>query len=297
MRRSVWIGFGGFCVLSSVSWLILPLAESGLPVLEQKFLLHVVTGLGALLFTNRGLWSRIHKLPWVLTAVGGVLFFGLPAVLIDSAGGGLPTVTNSATFALMPAMVVLFTVNSSEAVNKGEGRGLLTPAIAALGGLLLLLPVELPQSIKGWETLVMMFATVTLVAGSGVWMHRLMQSFKIADAFVAVCCANALFLLVWTVGTGSFVWQGRELSATVLTTMLIDLSTMLLALWLLREMSPVRFAARYLVIPLVAVMEGYVVLRPELTVRMVSGTVLLVAGTGWILLFSGSDDEVVLSLR
>jgi drug/metabolite transporter (DMT)-like permease len=59
----------------------------------------------------------------------------------------------------------------------------------------------------------------------------------------------------------------------------------------------VRFAARYLVIPLLTVVEGYVVLRPEVTARMVVGAVLLVGGTVWVLFSKASDDEVILSLR
>jgi drug/metabolite transporter (DMT)-like permease len=62
-------------------------------------------------------------------------------------------------------------------------------------------------------------------------------------------------------------------------------------------MQPVRFATRYLVIPMLTVVEGYVVLRPEVTARMAVGAALLVGGTMWILFSKASDDEVILSLR
>ena len=55
--------------------------------------------------------------------------------------------------------------------------------------------------------------------------------------------------------------------------------------------------ARYLVIPLLTVVEGYVVLRPELTFRMGFGVVLLAAGAGMILFAKPAADEAVLSLR
>ena len=50
----------------------------------------------------------------------------------------------------------------------------------------------------------------------------------------------------------------------------------------LREMSPVRFGTRHPVIPLLIVVEGYVVARPEVTARMVGGA-LLIGETTWIL--------------
>jgi drug/metabolite transporter (DMT)-like permease len=77
----------------------------------------------------------------------------------------------------------------------------------------------------------------------------------------------------------------------------VDVSEVLLIVWLLREMRPVRFAARYLVIPLLTVLEGYVLMRPELTVRMVFGAGLLAAGAGMLLFLKASEEETILSLR
>jgi hypothetical protein len=78
---------------------------------------------------------------------------------------------------------------------------------------------------------------------------------------------------------------------------LVDLVEVLLIVWLLREMPPIRFAARYLVIPLLTVLESYVVMRPEWTVRMGFGTVLLAAGAGMLLFLKAGEEEAVLSLR
>jgi len=60
---------------------------------------------------------------------------------------------------------------------------------------------------------------------------------------------------------------------------------------------PVRFAARYLVIPLLTLLESYVLVRPELTVRMVSGVMLLAAGGGMLVFFKAGEEETMLSLR
>ena len=66
---------------------------------------------------------------------------------------------------------------------------------------------------------------------------------------------------------------------------------------LLRGMEPVRFGVRYLVVLLLTIVKGYVLLRPEVTLRMGIGVGLLAGGAGW-LLFSRRGDEVAsLSLR
>jgi prepilin signal peptidase PulO-like enzyme (type II secretory pathway) len=77
----------------------------------------------------------------------------------------------------------------------------------------------------------------------------------------------------------------------------VDVVEVWLIVWLLREMPPVRFAARYLVIPLVTVLESFVLMRPEWTVRMVFGTFLLAAGAGALLFWKVAEEETVLSLR
>ena len=78
---------------------------------------------------------------------------------------------------------------------------------------------------------------------------------------------------------------------------LVDVVEVLLIVWLVREMPPVSFASRYLVIPLVTVLESYVVMRPEWTVRMGFGTVLLAAGAGMLLFLKAGEEETMLSLR
>ena len=90
-------------------------------------------------------------------------------------------------------------------------------------------------------------------------------------------------------------WNG--LTAMFSLASCMDLIQIILVFLLLREMSPVRFAARYLVIPLLTIVEGYIVLRPELTVRMVVGAGLLIGGSVWILFSRAADDDGVLSLR
>jgi drug/metabolite transporter (DMT)-like permease len=294
MRRSLWIVFSVFCLLSSAVWLIPLGAGDALPLLEQQCLLYVVAGLGALLFVKRGVWARIAELRWARLAIAGVIFLSVPAVLIESVGSRVPAVNRSAAFALLPAVVVLVTVSRS---NAEEGRRFLAPSLMAFGGVLLLLPVALPGSAREWAMLAVVCLAVGLVAIAGVWIYQLLQAVAVVDAIALMCLVNALSLLTWCSVTGSLVWQWSEFGTMVSIASLVDLVTLVLLIWLLREMSPVRFAARYLLIPLLTVVEGYIVLRPELTVRMGAGAALLTAGAAWILFSKVTGDEAVLSLR
>jgi drug/metabolite transporter (DMT)-like permease len=124
-----------------------------------------------------------------------------------------------------------------------------------------------------------------------------MQDAAMAEAIALVCFANAVFLVVCGLVRREFVVSWNGLTAMFSLASCIDLIQIVLVFWLLREMPPVRFATRYLVIPLLTIVGGYVFLRPELTVRMVVGMGLLIGGSAWALFSKTPDDDAILSLR
>ena len=92
------------------------------------------------------------------------------------------------------------------------------------------------------------------------------------------------------------VWHTAEFASTVSPSSLVDVLEVLLIVWLLRDMAPIRFAARYLAIPLLTILESFALVRPEWTVRMVSGTILLAVGAGTLLFWKADAEETLLSL-
>ena len=292
----MWLVFIVYCLLASAAWIIAPFSD-GAPFFERQIILFALVGAGAIAFSWRKLRSIGNRMPWVRLAIAGVSFWSVPACLIHWAGSGIPSVLMSAMFALVPAVVALVTAIGGVAWDKGEGWGFFTPALAAFGGVLLLLPVDLPESVRGRWMLAVVFVAATVLATAGVWMYRLMKGGAFGLRVAIVCFANAVFLGIGGLLAGGFagVWNGLTVMLTLSSG--VDLVQIILIFWLLREMQPIRFAARYLVVPLLTVIEGYVVLRPELTARMGVEALLAVGGALWILFLKASDDEVILSLR
>ena len=219
-------------------------------------------------------------------------------VVAEYARGSVPAISRSALFALVPVVVVMAVAAGESAGREERGARLfLMPALAGLGGLLLLLPLQFSGSARGWTMLSIVCAAVVLVGLANVWLYHLLRGFAFADAIAVVGVANAAFLLVWSAVREDLVWRGNELASVMSIASLVDVAEVLLIVWLLREMPPIRFAARYLVIPLLTVLESYVVTRPEWTVRMGFGTALLAAGGGMLLFLKAGEEETVLSLR
>jgi threonine/homoserine efflux transporter RhtA len=63
---------------------------------------------------------------------------------------------------------------------------------------------------------------------------------------------------------------------------LVDLPLVLLMVWLVREMRPEGFSARFLMVPLVTLLGGLLVLRPGVVWTTWLG-LALVAGASWML--------------
>jgi drug/metabolite transporter (DMT)-like permease len=298
MRWTLWVAFAALCILSGTSWAIPDDVSEGLPRLEQQGLLFCVIGVIASLVAGRGVWLRIGNLQWARLAVAGVVFFGAPVVVVEYVRGSVPAISRSALFAMVPVVVVLAVAAGD--MRSREERGamrFLVTALAGLGGLLLLLPLQFSSSVRGWVMLSVVCATIVLVGLASVWSYRALRGFSFAIAVAVVGLANAAFLLFWSAVHEGIVWRWSELGSMVSISSLVDAVEVLLLVWLLREMPPVRFAARYLVIPLLTVLESYVLMRPEWTIRMGFGTVLLAAGAGMLLFSKAGEEETVLSLR
>jgi hypothetical protein len=287
MRRAVWIAFAAVCVLSATSWVV-PSAE-GLPSLELQGLRYGLIGLVALLLGRvRFGWAGLR------VAAAGVGFFGVPMVIGEWGRIGVPEISRSALFAMVPVVVVMVVAAGDE--ERGARRFLI-PALVGLGGLLLLLPLEFLGSLRGRLMQGAVCLAVIVMGLASVWLYHLLRGMTLAEALAVVCFGNAVFLLACNVVRKELVWRWSGLVSVVSPASLVDVVEVVLLVWLLREMVPVRFAARYLVIPLLTLLESYALMRPELTVRGISGVVLLAGGAGMLLALKMNEEETTLSLR
>lgn len=126
---------------------------------------------------------------------------------------------------------------------------------------------------------------------------RLLRQVAYLDAVIAVGLSNAIFLTICSLVNGPLVGRWNQLTPIVSVASLVDLVEMALLIWLLREMPPIRLSARYLLTPLLTVSEGYVLLQPQLTTRLLVGAALLAAGAAWILFARIEEGAPTLSLR
>ena len=285
MRRWGWVMFAVYCLLASAGWLV------ALPSEKVRGVVYGVVGLGAVVLNGRKRLGAVGDLLRVGLWAG--LLVGVPEVVAGQAGRHVAGVLWTALLAVVPVMVVLVVAQGSEEEAAGAWR-LLAPAVAGLGGFLLVVPVDFPRSAVGWVSFGVLVVSAVLIAWSSVVIHRVLRGVSVVQAVSAFCLANAVVLLVAGFVEGDGGW-GLDVVGWI--SVAVQAGTAVLLVVLLRWMEPVRFAARFLVIPLLVILEGFVLLRPELSLRMVSGVVLMAGAVG-VLLGSRRVDEVSsLSLR
>jgi drug/metabolite transporter (DMT)-like permease len=231
---------------------------------------------------------------WLPVAAMSILLLGLPAVLGEWARGGISDISRAAIFALVPFVVVV--VAATRESEPGVRRFSI-PALIGFGGVLLLLPFSFPTSPRGQIVFGVLLAVVALVGFASEAIYHLLRGFGMIEALAVMALSNAVFLIACHLVNlpSAESWSG--VSSLLSIHSLYNLAELLLLVWLLREMSPVRLAGRYLIVPLFTVLEGLAFLHPPLTVRMGAGLVLLVAGAAFLLLSRGWDSDAVLSIR
>lgn len=294
-RRSIWIAFFTLCLLLSSSWLLPAGATEESPIAQQACFYGAV-GLLAFAFSFRRLWARVKRRErlWLHVASMSVLLLGMPAVVGEWARNGISDISRAALFALVPFVVVI--VAAARESEPGVRR-FSVPALTGFGGVLLLLPFSFPTSMRGQIVFGILLVAVALVGFASEAIYGLLRGFVTLEALAVVSLSNAAFLFACHFANLRSTESWNGVSSLLSVHSLYNLAELVLLVWLLREMSPLRLAVRYLIVPLFTVLEGFAFLHPPLTVRMAAGLVLLTTGAAYLLLSRSGDSDAVLSIR
>ena len=281
MRPRLWLAFAAFVLLSATRWLASDYLELAQPTLIEQALRFSAL---ALLFAVLS-FRRLRALPIRHLIVPAAMFFALPSVASALAQGHVAAPTQVLVFTLLPFTVILAVAGQSASFGaEPDVRRLLIPAVAGAFGALLLIPSALPGTARGGLLFAVPIAADISAALAAVRLHKVLAGIPILASATVVCAISAVVLVLFgRIGYASPT--AVSLVSQAILTILLDAPILLLMLYLLRELAPIRFASRYLVIPLVTIVEGVAVLRPPITITLCAG-VLLMAGGGAALLLA-----------
>ncbi|SFS18673.1 hypothetical protein SAMN05421771_3531 [Granulicella pectinivorans] len=276
MTKLPTLAFFALCLWSSAAWIAAGTLPSQLPALQSQGFHFLLLALATTIVCLSGKTPVNTQLRLILP---GLALFAAPLILLTNAQTLLSSSYNVLVFALLPIVIV---------VAQGQIRWLI-PALAGVAGILVLLPVSLPETPRACLGLALVLAAMALTAWAILTLHRTPPT---AWSIAAIFLATALIL---TLASPVHTPWSRSIAATeALRCLLLDAPEVLLLLWLIPRLDPRRLSARWLLAPLLTVMEGYLLMRPAAGIRLLIGLALLAIGGAILLL---APDEHPESLR
>ena len=174
----------------------------------------------------------------------------------------------------------------------------LLPALTAVGGALLLLPVAEPAGRTAIFAAALCFAAALLAGSCAVLCRQMMRAVFPRWSTVIAAAANASVL-----GAAALFSESRDTLPALhgpvvsIAHLLLTAITATLTIALMRTMPPVAFSTRFLWTPLLIAIQGYVLFRPPLSMRTAAGAVLLLVGGAALIRRERSVPAEVPSLR
>jgi drug/metabolite transporter (DMT)-like permease len=158
------------------------------------------------------------------------------------------------------------------------------PALVALGGTLLLFPATLPTTLRGALAFSAVIACAVIAAVASLWIYRLLRDISLLRAIALIATVNALAFILRAAFLQTNPLTDSAIPPELLLGLAYELPLLALTVWLMARVDPVRLSARFLLVPLVTVLEGAVLLRTPLAVRTIVAITIMAIGGLLVLL-------------
>jgi drug/metabolite transporter (DMT)-like permease len=258
-------------------------ADSLSPASRQAALFSVFSVVAASIAVARRVeFPRKHQ-AWACACVGLGLFVA-PAALAAFAQGGVSALDRVAVFSLTPVFAVVLEPYLQGSAPR-QGKAALAGPLAAVAGILFLLPLDIPGSFGAGAALCALLASAFTIAATNCLAVRLARNLPgratlpmaaQAGAASAVCFATASAFMPRT------AWRWSALPSQLLRMLVIELPSLFLLFWLMRRLAASRMTARFLIAPLFAILTGMALEPTSPPVRAWLGMALLAGGAGWL---------------
>lgn len=279
LSRTQWLGYVSLCLIWGSTWLAIRVAVHDIPPLEAaaiRFLAAGVLLLGLALVQKRR-WPRDPG-QWKAIAVLSLTIMAVPYGLLFWAEQHIMSSMTAVLFSAMPLAVSLFTPTM---MHRKVPRQAVYAMVIGFGALLTIfysggLNASSSALLGGLAVLVSM----TLSAWSVVYAKLRLRD---VDSVIATGLQLLFGSVVLTWGTWALeahrhaVWTRPALLAMAFLTLFGSAAAFVIYYWLLKRFQPYQLSAISLVVPLIAIMEGW--LAGERIYLMMVVAVIIVLGS------------------
>jgi hypothetical protein len=266
---------------------------------EAISLLMLAFAAGVLAWIRKSKWPQGRHF-WTAVLIGLGLFV-VPGLLVRAVYEEIPAYTRTALFMLVPVFAVVLEPYIGTNTERPIQGGLISAMAAMIGGLLVFpTGFRFPASIEGCLAFVAVVLAAACVATVNCWAccemvrtasrQMWMPTAAIAGAASALALAASSLILK---DSQTFTFDPKSILLDLLWIAGIDLPALLLLFWLLPRMRAPRMAARFVLAPILAILIGIILLRPEGGLRGQTwlGLLWMAGGAGYLLFAPQGDVE------
>ena len=279
-RWSAWWPFALLCLLAATRWAL----NATLPT-SGTTLLSASTGcaaaaLVAFIFQRAIRGSDGHPIN-PRTLLGGALLLAGPFFSLLLTGHGISPNSLTLALALVPIVAAIAEIALGN-TPPGSFAARTWPALAAITGLLLLIPQ--PNLSNPVTDAALLLAPLATGIGAAIFAHS--NARRNPSALGSTLSAAALlFAAAWLI---QFLLHHTTAHLSPLAA-LLDAVTALLTLFALSRIGLPRWSAQFALVPLMVILQGFVLLRPPIDAYNSAGLALLTLGCVFLLLPQPSE--------
>ena len=290
LSRLQYLAFGTLCLIWGSTWMAIRVLVHDIPPFRAaaiRFLLADLL-LIAIVLAKRLRWPDDAR-QWKALLILGITFIGLPYGLIFWAERRIPSSLTAVIYSSSPLVVALFTpLMTRQRVPRRAVYGM----VWAVGGIAVLFYAGLslsPHMLPGGSAVIV---SVLTASWSTIYAKRHLKDVNpLVGSAVQFAVAAALLCVTSLLreGRSESTWTSSAIWALVFLALFGSVVTFSLYYWLLRSLLPYQLATLNLIVPLIAIMEGALILREPVPLVMLIASLVVLAAVGSIL--RAEDEE------
>lgn len=290
-RRQI-LGYLVLCAIWGSTWLAIRVVVRDVPPLEAaaiRFLSAALLLLG-LAVTQKRRWPSSRR-QWNAIAVLSMTIMAIPYGLLFWAEQYVTSSMTAVLFSAMPLLVALFTPLM---MHRSVPRRAVFAMVMALGGLLLLFPSGLNTSGRSFLGGFAILIAVILSAWSVVYAkHRLQEMDAVVSTAMQLLIGSvALFWGSWVFEAGTHArWTSDAVLALSFLVVFGSCAAFVIYYWLLKKIQPYQLSTISLITPVVAVLEGALILREPVPLLMVIAIAIVLGSVATVLLSAAEPER------
>jgi drug/metabolite transporter (DMT)-like permease len=288
LTRSQLLGYATLCLIWGSTWLAIRVVVRDVPPLEAAAIRFIAAAsiLLAIALLQKRQWPQTRQ-QWNAVIVLGITLIALPYGLLFWAEQYVTSSMTAVLFSAMPLLVALFTPLM---MHQTVPRRAVFSMLVAFGGLLTLFySGDLFAAGRALIGGVAVLISVVLSAWSVVFAKKHLHNIDhvASTAFQLLFGAMALSWGTWALEPRLHAaWSRPAVLALAFLVVIGSCAAFVVYYWLLKRMQPYQLSTISLITPVIALLEGGLLMHEAIPLRMILGTAVVLGSVGAVLLSS-----------